>query len=89
MADSANEVNVEVQKNLKVGFIGGGNMARAIAEGLISSGAVSAANITASATTQRTLDVWEVGRNATSPLCPAYAIDHRKTINRNQSMINP
>lgn len=58
MADAA---TMEVEKNLKVGFIGGGNMARAIAEGFISSGVVSAGNITASATTDKTLAIWKVG----------------------------
>lgn len=45
---------------LRVGFIGGGNMARAIADGLIKSNSVKPGNITASAITQETLATWEV-----------------------------
>lgn len=45
---------------LKVGFLGGGNMAKAIARGFISSEMVKAANIIASATTTKTLAVWKV-----------------------------
>lgn len=44
----------------KVGFLGGGNMAKAIARGFISSEMVKAANIIASATTTKTLAVWKV-----------------------------
>ena len=44
----------------KVGFIGGGNMAKAIARGFITSEMVKAANIIASATTTKTLAVWKV-----------------------------
>jgi len=42
----------------KIGFVGGGAMAQAIAEGLVSSGTVSASSIMASATTDRTKDWW-------------------------------
>ena len=45
---------------LKVGFLGGGNMARAIAKGFIVSKTVKAENIIASATTTKTLAVWKV-----------------------------
>lgn len=45
---------------LKVGFIGGGNMAKAIANGFITSKTVKPGNITASATTEKTLAVWKV-----------------------------
>ena len=45
---------------LKIGFIGGGNMAKAIARGFITSEMVKAANIIASATTTKTLAVWKV-----------------------------
>ena len=45
---------------LRVGFIGGGNMARAIADGLIKSNSVKPGNITASAITQETLATWQV-----------------------------
>ena len=45
---------------LKVGFIGGGNMAKAIAKGFITSNTVKPANITASATTEKTLAAWKV-----------------------------
>lgn len=44
---------------LRVGFIGGGNMARAIADGLIKSDSVKPGNITASAITQETLAAWQ------------------------------
>ena len=43
---------------LRVGLIGGGNMARAIADGLIKSNSVKPGNITASAITQETLATW-------------------------------
>jgi len=42
----------------RIGFVGGGAMAQAIAEGLISSGAVSS-QLMASASTERTKDWWE------------------------------
>jgi len=45
---------------LKVGFLGGGNMAKAIARGFITSEMVKAENIIASATTTKTLAVWKV-----------------------------
>lgn len=45
---------------LKVGFIGGGNMAKAIANGFITSKTVKPGNITASAITEKTLAVWKV-----------------------------
>lgn len=45
---------------LRVGFIGGGNMARAIADGLVKSNSVKSENITASAITQETLAAWQV-----------------------------
>lgn len=45
---------------LKVGFLGGGNMAKAIARGFITSEMVKAENIIASATTSKTLAVWKV-----------------------------
>ena len=45
---------------LKVGFLGGGNMAKAIARGFITSKMVKAENIIASATTTKTLAVWKV-----------------------------
>ena len=45
---------------LKVGFVGGGNMARALAKGFIKSKTVKAENIIASATTEKTLAVWKV-----------------------------
>ena len=43
---------------LGVGFIGGGNMARAIADRLIKSNSVKPGNITASAVTQETLKLY-------------------------------
>ncbi|XP_023342256.1 pyrroline-5-carboxylate reductase [Eurytemora carolleeae] len=43
----------------KVGFVGGGAMAQAIAEGLIESGTVPASNISVSALTDRTRGWWE------------------------------
>jgi len=42
----------------KIGFVGGGAMAQAIAEGLVMSGTVNPANIMASATTSRFKDWW-------------------------------
>ena len=45
---------------MRIGFIGGGNMARAIADGLIESNSVKPGNITASAITQETLATWKV-----------------------------
>ena len=45
---------------LKVGFIGGGNMAKAIARGFIKTNTVKPANMIASATTEKTLAVWKV-----------------------------
>ena len=44
----------------KVGFLGGGNMAKAMAEGFIKSKTVNPANITVSATTEKTLSLWKV-----------------------------
>lgn len=44
--------------NQRIGFVGGGAMAQAIAEGLITSGTVDPANITASATTNRFMNWW-------------------------------
>lgn len=44
---------------LMVGFIGGGNIAKAIAKGLMVSNTVKPGNITASATTRETLAVWK------------------------------
>jgi len=41
-----------------IGFVGGGAMAQAIAEGLVASGRVPAANISASAATERTKQWW-------------------------------
>ena len=42
----------------KIGFVGGGAMAQAIAEGLIMSGTVDPVNIMASATSSRFKDWW-------------------------------
>jgi len=42
----------------RIGFVGGGAMAQAIAEGLISSGTMEAGSIMASAATNRTQDWW-------------------------------
>ena len=44
--------------DVKIGFVGGGAMAQAIAEGLISSGTVPAANISASAPSSRFSNWW-------------------------------
>ena len=47
--------------NKKVGFIGGGNMAYAIAKALVTSGVVKAENIVASSRTRKNLDtMWKV-----------------------------
>ena len=43
----------------KIGFVGAGAMAQAIAEGLLSSGTVEAGNIVASATSGRFKNWWE------------------------------
>ena len=43
----------------KIGFVGAGAMAQAIAEDLISSGTVEAGNIVASATSDRFRNWWE------------------------------
>ena len=45
---------------LKVGFLGGGNMARALAKGFITSKTVKAGKIIASAATAKTLAIWKV-----------------------------
>merc|ERR1712142_1103886 len=42
----------------KIGFVGGGAMAQAIAEGLVTSGTVDPSNIIASATTSRFKEWW-------------------------------
>ena len=47
-------------EDMKVGFIGGGNMALAIAKGFISTETVKKENIFASARTEKTLEVWKV-----------------------------
>jgi pyrroline-5-carboxylate reductase len=44
----------------KIGFIGGGKMAQAIASGFLLSGLVKPENIIASAVTEGTLGVWKV-----------------------------
>lgn len=44
----------------KVGFLGGGNMAKAMAKGFIKSKTVNPANIIVSATTEKTLSLWKV-----------------------------
>ena len=50
--------------NVKVGFIGAGNMAYAIGKALVSSGVVKAENMIASARTRTRLDTcWKVLRN--------------------------
>ncbi|CAH3032426.1 unnamed protein product [Porites lobata] len=43
----------------KVGFLGGGNMAKAMAKGFIKSKTVNPANIIVSATTEKTLSLWK------------------------------
>ena len=45
---------------VKVGFIGGGKMAQAIASGFLLSGLVKPENIIASAVTENTLNIWKV-----------------------------
>ena len=44
---------------LKIGFVGAGAMAQAIAEGLLTSGTLGPDNITASATSSRFRQWWE------------------------------
>jgi pyrroline-5-carboxylate reductase len=44
----------------KIGFIGGGKMAQAIASGFLLSGLVKPENVIASAVTEGTLGVWKV-----------------------------
>ena len=65
---------VDVLANLKVGFIGGGNMARAIAEGFISSGVISPIQITVSATTDKTLASWKVRSRTEEPRATAFEL---------------
>ena len=48
-----------VKLDVKIGFVGGGAMAQAIAEGLVSSGTIEPANIMASATSDRFQDWWK------------------------------
>ena len=45
---------------MKVGFIGGGKMAQAIASGFLLSGLVKPSDIIASAVTENTLSIWKV-----------------------------
>ncbi|XP_028401530.1 pyrroline-5-carboxylate reductase 3-like [Dendronephthya gigantea] len=45
--------------NVKVGFIGGGKMAQAIASGFLLSGLVKPSDIIASAATEKTLNIWK------------------------------
>ena len=52
--------NFKMADEVKVGFLGGGNMAKAIARGFITSRMVKAENLIASATTTKTLSVWKV-----------------------------
>lgn len=53
-------------KSLKVGFIGGGNMATAIGAGLIRKGVLSPDNVWVSARTDRTLSFWsDLGAHTT------------------------
>merc|ERR1712142_745559 len=44
--------------NQRICFVGGGAMAQAIAQGLVTSGSVDPANISASATSTRFMDWW-------------------------------
>lgn len=54
------ENHFNMADELKVGFIGGGTMARALVKGFITTNTVRASNIIASATTEKTLAVWKV-----------------------------
>eukprot|EP00092_Neocalanus_flemingeri_P031128 GFUD01033811.1.p1 GENE.GFUD01033811.1~~GFUD01033811.1.p1 ORF type:complete len:280 (-),score=79.44 GFUD01033811.1:52-891(-) len=54
----------ESRVNTKIGFIGGGAMAQAIAEGLVTSGTVDPSNISASATSTR-FQTWWTSRHMT------------------------
>ena len=56
--------NSDVVENIaiecKVGFIGGGKMAQAIAKGIIAAKIINSSNIMASAKTDETLSKWAV-----------------------------
>ena len=52
----------KMTENVKIGFIGGGNMCQAIAMGFIKSGLVKPKDITASALTEKTLNIWKVSK---------------------------
>lgn len=54
------ENHFNMADELKVGFVGGGSMAKALAKGFITTNTVRASNIIASATTEKTLAVWKV-----------------------------
>lgn len=59
------EVNIDLQL-MKVGFIGGGNMASAIGAGLIRKGILNPDNVWVSARTDKTLSFWkDLGAHAT------------------------
>ena len=60
LGTSLDTVFFKMADGLKVGFLGGGNMAKAIARGFITSEMVKAESIIASATTSKTLAVWKV-----------------------------
>ena len=45
---------------MKLGFVGGGKMSQAMAKAFMKAGLVKPENITASAVTEKTLDIWKV-----------------------------
>ncbi|KAJ8668880.1 hypothetical protein QAD02_000139 [Eretmocerus hayati] len=57
---------INLLKDVKVGFIGGGNMAQAIGVGLIRKGALQPHNMWVSSRTEKTLSIWKnIGVNTT------------------------
>ncbi|PSN30617.1 hypothetical protein C0J52_25630 [Blattella germanica] len=70
LSNSGLMVNMEpnnVTLAMNIGFIGAGNMAKAIGEGLLHSGAIKASQLYVSAPTERNLGSWkELGANTTN-----------------------
>ena len=59
-SNAPGENHFNMADELKVGFVGGGSMAKALAKGFITTNTVRASNIIASAITEKTLAVWKV-----------------------------
>ncbi|KAK3711626.1 hypothetical protein QZH41_003793 [Actinostola sp. cb2023] len=54
-------------QDLRVGFVGGGNMALAVAEGIMKSGFVQPKNITTSVLTDKSVEKWKLKDETCSP----------------------